>query len=158
MTGTYSLRGKIPTLSVHRLPRIVTKRKVECTNFGDRRLRLLIRFRYLMINNKKQKYNYFNADERSSIAGQRSDLHCCQYITRPLCFELKNYHSVSSTACIEFEVPIISLFFFFFWTCKVIKSIVLLSRAGQRTCFKMMSVNIHTRTWKQTNIIRSRCG
>lgn len=48
--------------------------------------------------------------------------------------------------------------FFFFWTRKVIKSIVLLSRAGQRTCFKMMSVNIHTRTRKQTNIIPSRCG
>lgn len=108
-----------------------------------------------MKNNKKPKHNYFNADERSSIAGQRSDLHSCQYLTRPICFELKNYHSVSSTACIE--VPIISLFFFF-WTSKVIKSIVLLSRAGQRTCFKMMSVNIHTRTRKQTNIIPSRCG
>lgn len=129
--------------------------KVDCTNFGDRRLRLLIGFRYLMKNNKKPKHNYFNADERSSIAGQRSDLHSCQYLTRPICFELKNYHSVSSTACIE--VPIISLFFFF-WTSKVIKSIVLLSRAGQRTCFKMMSVNIHTRTRKQTNIIPSRCG
>lgn len=128
---------------------------VDCTNFGDRRLRLLIGFRYLMKNNKKPKHNYFNADERSSIAGQRSDLHSCQYLTRPICFELKNYHSVSSTACIE--VPIISLFFFF-WTSKVIKSIVLLSRAGQRTCFKMMSVNIHTRTRKQTNIIPSRCG